>query len=91
MHQQSLPKISRWENDFYNSYARKLKSGAQLQVETERGGRVLSSVSVDSETGLLQITRDDAPVLPILLEEVLLYISSLYYSRYCIYSGCFYN
>ena len=63
-------KVARWENDYFNNYQMKLKTGEQLIVETETGGRNEGTVSLGGDGGLLQITSDTNPVVPILMDEV---------------------
>lgn len=63
-------KIARWENDYFNNYQMKLKTGEQLIVETETGGRDEGTVSLGGDGGLLQITSETNLVVPILMDEV---------------------
>ena len=63
-------KIAKWENDYFNNYQKKLKAGEELNVETEKGETGLGTVSLGGDGGLLQITFQSGPVVPILMDEV---------------------
>ena len=63
-------KIAKWENDYFNNYQKKLKVGEELNVETEKGETGLGTVSLGGDGGLLQITFQSGPVVPILMDEV---------------------
>ena len=63
-------KIAKWENDYFTNYQKKLKAGEELNVETEKGETGLATVSLGGDGGLLQITFQSGPVVPILMDEV---------------------
>lgn len=63
-------KSSKAENDYFKNYQKKLKAGEMLDVERETGERFVGTVAVDSDSGLLQVTSEDGPAIPILLDEV---------------------
>ena len=74
-------KVSKWENDFFENYQKKLKSGLELNVETEKDNKVdrgLATVTLVEDGSVIEITSESGPYMPILMNEVSFFFSYFY-------------
>ena len=66
-------KVSKWENDYFENYQKKMKTGVELMVEVEMEAKVdrgLATVALAGDGGLIQITSESGPFLSCLMSEV---------------------